>query len=165
MKYHPHFLLAAAAAFLTSSCAAPGGGGTASSGMQLGPHSAQKFALATRIGGAHQIEAPDPNTPQTLALVVTVEQKMNGNEQEIIARAAAHKDGPNGALVSVDGLRVHVLQPTDFGTEPHKTGEARITKTISAPGGKYKTVVAEASIHSPSYIDTVVSLTIPGDQP
>jgi len=106
----------------------------------------------------------DLNFPPNIALVLTVEQKMNGEQQEIIARAAAHKDGPKGSLVTVDGLRVHVLQPSDFGTEPRKTAEARATNTVSAPGGKYKTVVAEATLNGPDYSNARVDLTIPGDQ-
>ena len=164
MKYLPQFVLSAAAVFSLSSCAAPGGGGTAGSETQLGPHSAQKFTLVTRSGGARATATLDPTATRTIALVLTVEQKMNGNQQEITARAGAHQNGPNGELETVDGLRVHVLQPTDFGTEPRKTGEARITQNVSASGGKYKTVVAEAILKSPEWVDSTVSLTIPGDQ-
>ena len=64
----------------------------------------------------------------------------------------------------MDGLRVHVTQPADFGTKPPRTGEASITNTVPAPNGKYKTVVAEATIDSPEYTNTVVTLTIPGEQ-
>lgn len=160
MKYLPHILLSTAAVFSLASCATPSGGTAAGGETQLGAHSAQKFALATHTGPRD----PDPKTIRTIALVLTVEQKMTGGEQEISARAGAHRDGPTGALIDVDGLRVHVLQPSDFGTEPRKTGEARLTKTIPAAGGKYKTVVAEAMINSPDYTDVKVSLTIPGDQ-
>jgi hypothetical protein len=164
MKYLPHLLLSATAVFSLASCAMPPTGGTAARETQLGPHSAQKFALVTRRGGARAVETSDPHATQTLALVLTVEQKMNGNEQEITARAGAHRNGPKGELEAVDGLRVHVLQPTDFGTEPRKTGEARVTQSVSASGGKYKTVVAEATLQSPDWMDSTVSLTIPGDQ-
>lgn len=162
MKYLPHFFLAAVLALSFSSCAAPSGG---SSGGQseLGPHSAQKFVLVTHTG-ARQLNENDPNFVRTVALVVTVEQKLVGGEQEITATAAARKDGPGGALFNIDGLRVHVTQPVDFGTEPRKTGQARISKSIPAAGGKFKTVTAEATINSTDYTDGVVSVTVPGDQ-
>jgi hypothetical protein len=163
MKYLPQLLVSAAAVFSLASCAMPPTGGTAARETQLGPHSAQKFALVTRTG-ARVLNENDPNYVRTLALLVKVEQKMVGGEQEITASAAAHKDGPTGALFGVEGLRVHVIQPVDFGTEPRKIGEARITQTVSAPGGKYKTVIAEGTINSPEWSDTKVSLTIPGDQ-
>lgn len=128
---------------------------------QLGPHSGQKFVLMQRRTGARD---SDPLTGHTVALVIRVEQKMNGGEQEITASGSAHSDGPSGALTSVDGLSVHLLQPSEGRTEPRKTGEARLTKSIPASGGKYRTVVAEAVVHSPEFPDTNVSLTIPGDQ-
>jgi hypothetical protein len=164
MKYLPHILLATATALSLASCAAPGGGGGAAGAeTQLGPHSAQKFVLLTHTG-ARVLNENDPNFARTLALVVTVEQKIVGGEQEITASAAAHKDGPTGNLIGVDGLRVHVTQPVDFGTTPRKTGEARISKSIPAAGGKFKTVIAEATISSTDYTNGVVSVTVPGDQ-
>jgi hypothetical protein len=164
MKYLPHLLLATATAFSLVFFAASGAsGGSAEKETPLGPHSAQKVALSHHTGGARQAESDNPNEPPTIALVLIVEQKMIGNEQEITARVAAHREGPGGTLVGVEGMRVHVTQPGDFGTQPQKTGEARITKTFSAPGGKYKTVVAEASIDSPRYTDVKLSLTIPGN--
>jgi hypothetical protein len=164
MKYLPHLLLATATALSLASCAAPGGGAAAGGPQtQLGPHSAQKFVLVTHTG-ARTLNENDPNFAKTLALVVTVEQKMVGGQQEISASAAAHKDGPTGSLIGVDGLRVHVTQPVDFATQPRKTGEARITKSIPASGGKFKTVTAEATINSPDYTNGVASVTVPGDQ-
>lgn len=165
MKYLPHLLLATATALSLASCAAPGGGGAAAGGAetQLGPHSAQKFVLVTRTG-ARTLNETDPNYARTAALVVRVEQKMVGGQQEITAIASAHKDGPTGPLLGVEGLRVHVTQPTDFGTEPRKTGEARITKSIPAADGKFKTVTAEATINSPEFTSGVASVTIPGEQ-
>jgi hypothetical protein len=166
MKYLPHFLLAIVTALSLSSCAAPGGAGgagAAGAATQLGPHSAQSFTLVTHTG-ARTLNENDPNYAHTVALVVTVEQQMVGGQQEISARAAAHKDGPNGTLITVDGLRVHVTQPVDFGTEPHKTGEARIKKSIPAAGGKFRTVVAEAILNSPDYTNGVATVTVPGDQ-
>lgn len=163
MKYLPHFFLATLVASSFSSSTALGGG-VAGAQTQLGPHSAQKFVLIRHIGGIRQAEGTDPNSPQTLAIVLTVEQKTNGKEIEITAKAGAHKDGPTGPLVGVDNLSVHVSQPADFGTKPTKTGEARITHAVSSAAGKYKTVVAEARLNSPAYMDTVVSLTIPGDK-
>jgi hypothetical protein len=165
MKYLPHFLLATVTALSLASCAAPGGAGGAVAGAatQLGPHSAQSFVMVTHTG-ARTLNENDPNYVRALALVVTVEQQMVGGSQEINARAAAHKDGPNGSLITVDGLRVHVTQPVDFGTEPHQTGEARITKTIPSAGGKFKTVVAEAVLDSPDYTSGVATVTVPGDQ-
>ena len=164
MKYLPHLLLGTATAFSFVFFAAPGvGGGIAEKQTQLGPHSAQKVALARHVGGARQAESDNPNEPPTIAIVLVVEQKMTGNQQEITARISAHREGPGGTLVGVEGMRVHVTQPGDFGTQPQKAGEARITKTFSAPGGKYKTVVAEGIINSPRYQDVKLSLTIPGN--
>lgn len=162
MKYLPHLLLATATAISLASCAAPGGG-PAGGESQMGPHSAQKFVLLNRAG-ARVLNENDPNFVRTLALVVTVEQKIVGGQQEIKATASAHKDGPKGALVSVQKLRVHVTQPVDFGTDPQTTGGATITKSIPSQGGKFKTVVAEANVDSPDYQSGTVSLTIPGDQ-
>ena len=162
MKYLTHFFLAVLVTLSFSSCAAPaGGGGGGGAQSQLGPHSGQKFVLVQRGAGAHDMEL---QSGRTVALVIRIEQKMVGGEQEITASASAHSDGPGGALTSVDALQVHVLQPSDFKTEPRKTGEARITKTIPAQGGKFKTVVAEAVATSSNFPNTTVSLTIPGDQ-
>ena len=116
--------------------------------------------MVSRLG-SHVI---DPNFITSLALVIRVEQEMNGNQQKITATASAHKDGPHGVVSQVAGLRVHVLQPKEFGTQPKASGQAKVSDKVPAPGGKYKTVVAEASIHSPDFPDTTVSLTIPGDQ-
>jgi hypothetical protein len=131
---------------------------------QLGPHKWEKFALATLLGGPRASDAGDPNYPKTVAIVLTVEQTMKGKEQEITATAAAHKDGPTGQLINMDGLRVRVTQPASFGTDPRRTGQASVTNTVPASGGKYKTVVAEARIASDHYTDTVVTLTVPGDK-
>jgi hypothetical protein len=163
MKYLPHLLLATTTALSLASCAAPGGAGPASAETQLGPHSAQKLVLLTHVG-ARTLNENDPNYVRTLALVVKVEQKMVGGQQEITASAAAHRDGPTGSLVGVEGLRVHVTQPVDFGTKPQKAGEAHITNSIPAPGGKFKTVTAEATINSPDFTSGVASVTVPGDQ-
>ena len=164
MKNLSHLSVATAAAFALVFFAAPRAGAQTKE-TRLGPFSAQKVALAKHVGGARQAESDNPNEPPTIAIVLVVEQKMTGNQQEITARISAHREGPGGTLVGVEGLRVHVTQPGDFGTEPRpqKTGEARITKTFSAPGGKYKTVVAEGSIASPRYTDVKFSLTIPGN--
>ncbi len=164
MKYLPHFLLATVTALSLASCAAPGGAaGGPSAETKLGPHSAQSFVMLTHTG-ARTLNENDPNFVRNLALVVKVEQQMVNGQQEIKASAGAHRDGPTGPLISTEGLRVHVLQPTDFGTEPRKTGGATITQTVAAPGGKYRTVVAEATINSPDYTNGVASVTVPGDQ-
>jgi hypothetical protein len=164
MKYLPHLLIATATALSLASCAAPGGGGGgASAETQLGPHSAQNVVLLTHTG-ARQLNEADPKYVRTVALVVKVEQRMVDGQQEIAASASAHRDGPTGTLVGVEGLRVHVTQPVDFGTAPHKAGEARITKSIPATGGKFKTVTAEATVNSPDYESRTASITIPGDQ-
>ena len=123
----------------------------------------QDVAIAHHVGGARQAESDNPNEPPLIAIVLTVEQKMTGNQQEITARVSAHREGPGGPLVGIEGMRVHVTQPGDFGTQPQKTGEVSISKTFSAPGGKYKTVVAEGIIESPLYQDVKLSLTIPGN--
>jgi hypothetical protein len=131
---------------------------------QLGPHKWEKFALATQLGGGRAGASEDPNRPRTVAIVLVVDQTMKGKEQEITATASAHRGGPTGSLVNIDGLRVRVTQPASFGTEPRRTGQASITNTVPAANGKYKTVVAEASIDSPYYTSTVITLTVPGDK-
>ncbi|MEP6975190.1 MAG: hypothetical protein ABI787_03900 [Spartobacteria bacterium] len=164
MKYLPHLLLSGVVALSFSSCAAPGGGGgggTAGSETKLGAHGGSKFALVQRRGGARDA---DPQGGHTVAIVVQVEQSMVGGEQEIKASASVHKDGPGGPLYNADAVSIHLTQPSDAKTEPRRTGEARITKTIPAQGGKFKTVVAEAVASSNDFPETVVSITIPGDQ-
>jgi hypothetical protein len=89
---------------------------------------------------------------------------MAGGQQQITARASAHRDGPGGSLIGMDGLSVRVLEPSKFETKPQKTGEAHITQSVPAPGGKYKTVVAEAVMNSPEYQPGRVTVTVPGDQ-
>ena len=164
MKYLPHLLLATATALSLPSCAAPGGGGGATGAQtQLGPHSAQKFVLVTHTG-ARTLNENDPNFARTVALVVKVEQQMVGGQQEITATGEAHKDGPTGSLFAIDGLRVHVTQPVDFGTEPRKTAGAHISKSIPAAGGKFKTVTAEVTINAADYSSGTASVTVPGDQ-
>ena len=162
MKYLSYSSVAIAAAFSLVFFAAPRAGAQTKE-TRLGPFSAQKVALAKHVGGARQAESDNPNEPPTIAIVLVVEQKMTGNQQEITARISAHREGPGGPLVGVEGIRVHVTQPGDFGTKPQKAGEARITQTFLAPGGKYKTVVAEGSIASPRYQDVKLNLTIPGN--
>ena len=49
-----------------------------------------------------------------------------------------------------------------FRNSAPKDGRSAHHKTFSAPGGKYKTVVAEGFINSPRYQDVKLSLTIPG---
>ncbi len=161
MKYLPHLLLACATALSFASCAAPGGAGGVSTETQLGPKSAQKFALVTRRAGAQN---PDPQASRTIALVIKVEQQMTDGGQEIKATASAHRDGPNGPLTTGVILSAQVVQPETFGTEPRETGEARVNKTIDAAGGKFRTVVARAVASSKEFPDTAVELTIPGDQ-
>jgi hypothetical protein len=164
MKYLSHLSVATAAAFSLVFFAAPRAGAeTAAKETRLGPFSAQKVAIAKHVGGARQRHSDNPNEPPTIAIVLTVEQKMTGNQQEITARISAHREGPGGPLVGVEGMRVHVTQPGEFGTQPQKVGEARATQTFSAPGGKYKTVVAEGSINSSRYTDVKMTLTIPGN--
>jgi hypothetical protein len=164
MKYLPHLFLATATALSLASCAAPGGGGgEPTSEKQLGPHSAEKFVVINHTG-ARTLNENDPNYARTIALVVKVEQQMVSGRQEITATAETHKDGPTGSLIGIDGLRVHVTQPVDFGTDPRKTAGAHISKSIPAAGGKFKTVTAEASINSSDYANGVVSVTVPGDQ-
>ena len=164
MKYLSQLMLVIAVTFSSAS-------GTMATGVAvtgetpLGPHSAQKFALVKHVISRRSI---DPGARMTIALVLTVEQKMNGNQQEIVAKAATHKDGPHGAIESALGVQVRILEPGNpVASQPRKTpevGEVNVTSRIPAPGGKYKTVVAEATINSPDYPDTKVSLTIPGDK-
>lgn len=163
MKYLPYSLFTAVVALSLFFYAAPDGR-AGEVRKQLGPHSAEKFALATQLGGPRSGAAEDPNHPRTICILLTVEQTMKGKEQEIVARASAHRGGPTGTLINVDGLRVHVSQPADFGTKPSRTGDTSITNTVPASNGKFKTVVAEASINSPEYTNTSLTLTIPGDK-
>lgn len=167
MKYLPHFLLAIVTALSLGSCAAPGGAadsGGATAQAQLGPHSAEKFEMVRRIGA----RSLDPNVIETMALVLTVEQTMNGNQQEITARASARKDGPKGAVQSARGVQVRILSPgKPIASEPRTTAEVgspNVTKTIPAPGGKYQTITAEATMQNPEYTNAHVTVTIPGDQ-
>ncbi len=158
MKYLPHFLLASATAFsLASDSWAAGNTET-----QLGPHSAQKFVLVAHAG--RTFNENDPNYARNVALVLKVESRMVKEGQEITATVSAHKDGPTGTLFTVDNLRVHVTQPIDFSTQPTKTAGAHISKTVSAPGGKFKPVTAEATFESSAYATAHVSLTVPGDK-
>jgi len=160
MKNLLHFFLAAVVACLFSASAALGGGQT-----MIGPHSAQNFQIVKHLGGIRETAGTDERTkPPTIAVVLTVEQRMVGKEVEITAKVGAHKGGPKGELFGVDNLSVHVSQPVDFATKPATTGEARIVKTIPSAGGKFKTVVAEARMNSPKYQDALVTLTIPGDK-
>ncbi len=167
MKYLPHLLLATATALSLASCAAPGGGAGASGpATQLGPHSAQNFVLSTHLGG-RVLNEGDPNYARTMALVLIVEQSMNGNQQEIKARASARKDGPTGSMLSAQGIQVRILQPVQSVSEVRDkpgAGEVNVTSSVASSGGKYKTVVAEATINSPDYTAKTVSVTIPGDQ-
>ncbi|MGI8957113.1 MAG: hypothetical protein ACR2II_09405 [Chthoniobacterales bacterium] len=162
MKYLPHLLLVTATALSLGSCAAPGGGGGATAETQLGPHSAQKFEMVHRLGH----EALDSKTMTTMALVLTVEQKMNGNEQEIVAKASARKDGPKGAVESANGVQLRITGPgAPVTSESHtEVGEVSATKTVPAKGGKFQTVTAEATIANPEFTSGHVMLTIPGDQ-
>ncbi len=161
MKHLPHLFLATVVALSFSSCAAPTGGGGPGAESQLGPHSAQKFTLVTRRSGARD---SDPQASHTIAIVARVEQQMTSGGQEIKASASAHADGPGGALTNGVTLSIHILQPSEAKTEPQVTGEARLTKTIPAEGGKFKTVVVQATASSLEFPDTVVDLTVPGDQ-
>lgn len=162
MKYLPHLLLATVTALSLASCAAPGGAAGGSETAELGPHSAQKFILVHRAG----VRAIDPNTIETMCLVLTVEQKMNGNQQEVTAKAAAHKDGPNGSLLPAQGVQVVITSPgKPSASEAHsEVGTVSVTKSIPASGGKYQTVTAEATIKNPEYSDGQVMLSIPGGQ-
>ena len=162
MKYLPHFLLGTAA--LSLFCfAAPSRVG-ASDTVQLGPHSMQKFAIVRRAG----IRTIDPKAITTMALVLTVEQKMNGKEQEVVAKASAHQDGPHGPMASAQGVQVRIIEPGPALASPPRTtsevGEVNVHKTFPAPGGKYKTVTAEATMQNPEFIDAHVIVTIPGDK-
>jgi hypothetical protein len=163
MKYLSQLMLVIAVTFSFAS-GTTAAGVAVTSETPLGPHSAQKFALVKHLVSRRTI---DPGALMTIALVLTVEQKMNGNQQEIVAKAATHKDGPHGVMESALGVQVRILQPGTAASELRKTpevGEVNVTSRIPAPGGKYKTVVAEATINSPNYPDTKVSLTIPGDK-
>ena len=97
MKYLSHLSVATAAAFSLVFFAAPRAGAeTAAKETRLGPFSAQKVAIAKHVGGARQRHSDNPNEPPTIAIVLIVEQKMTGNQQEITARISAHREGPGG---------------------------------------------------------------------
>ena len=164
MKYLPHFLLATVTAISLASCAAPGGGGGATAESQMGPHSAQKFALVTRVGA----RTLDPNSVHTMAVVLTVEQTMKDGQQDVVAKSSVRKDGPHGGLQSAQGLQVRIVEPgPTMESKPRTTseaGEVNVSKSFSAPGGKYKTVTAEATLQNPDFSEGHVTLTIPGDK-
>ncbi|HEY3662324.1 MAG TPA: hypothetical protein VGL24_04150 [Chthoniobacterales bacterium] len=166
MKYLPQLLLATATALSLGSCAAPGGGGASEPESKLGPHSAQKFVMTSHLG-ARTLNENDITFARNLALVLTVKQTMVGNQQQIKATAAPRKDGPNGSPHDARGVQVRLIQPTQVAsklrTEPG-AGELAVNATVNAQGGKYRTVVAEATINSPDYAPKTVTLTIPGDQ-
>ena len=58
----------------------------------------------------------------------------------------------------------HAARIANGGTTLDPSPSAAAKASVSAPGGKYKTVVAEAVINNSDYTPTSVSLTIPGDQ-
>jgi hypothetical protein len=118
--------------------------------------------MVRRIGA----RSIDPNVIENMALVLTVEQKMNGNQQEIVAKAAAHKDGPHGPVQSAKGVQVRITSPAPVATsEPHdEVGQLSVNKTLQVPSGKYQTVTAEATMANPEYTNAHVVLTIPGEQ-
>ena len=166
MKTLPNFLLAVAIALSLGSCAAPnggGGGGGVAAESQLGPHSARKFTIAPR-----RSRTIDPNAIVSMCLVLTVEQSMVGNQQEITARASAHKDGPTGAVQSAQGVQVRITEPGPaLASKPRTTeeaGDVTATKAVAATGGKFRTVTAEATMSKADFADAHVTLTIPGDQ-
>ena len=160
MKYSPHFIVATATVLSFVYFAEPSRGGSTTT--QIGPHSEQTFALARRSGA----RTLDPKAIMVMALVLTVEQKMNGNQQEIVAKASAHQDGPHGPLASAQGVQVRIIEPSPpLASTPRKTaeaGEVNVSKAIPAPGGKYKTVTAEATMDNPQFSTAHVTLTIPG---
>jgi len=51
----------------------------------------------------------------------------------------------------------------DFHGEQKDGIRAEVTNSVSAANGKYKTVVADATMTSPKFDDAKVSVTVPGD--
>jgi hypothetical protein len=162
MKYLSQFTLVIVAALSVSAAMAVG---TAEHERQIGPHSVEKFVILQHLVDRRTI---DPNSRVSIALVLTVEQTMSGNQQQIVAKGAAHEVGPTGRLYSAEGIQVRIVEPGPvLASEVRKTtepGEMKISKTISAPGGKYKTVTADVSIKSSAFPDKTFSLTIPGSK-
>lgn len=163
MKYFSQFTLAIVAALSVSGAMAAGS--SAEHERQLGPHSAEKFVILQHLVDRRTI---DPNSRVSISLVLTVEQTMSGNQQQIVAKAAAHEGGPTGRLYSAEGIQVRITEPGPVLASEVRTtaepGEMKISKTISAPGGKYKTVTADVTIKSSAFPDKTFSLTIPGSK-
>jgi hypothetical protein len=163
MKHFSQFLLAIVVASVIPN--AKGAGSAPVREQQLGPHSAQKFAILQHFVDHSSI---DPTKRISIALVLTVEQNMKGNQQEVVAKAAAHKDGPSGPLYSAQGIQVRITEPGPvLASNVRNTaepGEMKVSKSISAPGGKYKTVTAEVTMKSPEFPEESFSLTIPGSK-
>ena len=77
---------------------------------QLGPHSAQKFVILPIVD--HSSIRSDK--AHNIALVLTVEQNMTREPQEITAKAAAHRTVHRALLLPLDNFRVHVTEPVRF---------------------------------------------------
>jgi hypothetical protein len=159
MKYFLHIILAAATAFIFGSCAAPNSASTSAAATQLGPHSGQKVALVRFRHG----EVASDSHDHPMALLLRVSSQMENGKQVITATATSHLDGPNGSPERVANLTVHVTQPTDFHSEQKDGIRAEVINSVPATNGKYKTVVADATMTSPKFDDAKVSVTVPGD--
>jgi hypothetical protein len=98
-----------------------------------------------------------------MALLLRVSSQMENGKQVITATATSHLDGPNGSPERVANLTVHVTQPIDFHGEQKDGIRAEVINSVPAANGKYKTVVADATMTSPKFDDAKVSVTVPGD--
>jgi hypothetical protein len=144
------------------SCAAPSASTGSSAGAQMGAHGRREFKIVRLKPGQVASDMLD----HAMALVVTADSKIEGGKQVITLSASSHLDGPDGRLEAVKNIGIHMTQPADFKTPPNPSpsAETHATQSVAAAGGKYKTVVAEAFMSSDKFLDTRVTVTVPGDQ-
>jgi len=102
-----------------------------------------------------------PSTVPTLLL--RVETRMENGKQMITATATAHTGGQTGPLTTTDTLDVRVSQPAQFRRETQQTNTAMASGSVDASGGKFKTVVADASMKVSGSEMARVTVSVPGD--
>jgi hypothetical protein len=162
MKHLLHTIGALVLVLALGSCAAPSGGSSGSGSTQLGPHSGRNFKIIRLKPGQVASDMLD----HAMAIVLTVEQKMEGGKQVITMSASSRLDGPDGRLEPVARIGIRMSEPMKYQTDPNPkpAAEAHSTQSVTASGGKYKTVTAEAFMTSDKFQDTSVTVTIPGDK-
>ena len=158
MKTIASLLLAIATCALTS-CATSNQAGGGGASTQLGPHAAQKLAVVHMKPG----QVGSDSHEHLVVLVLRVDSTMEKGEQVINAMASIHLDGPSGASEKAQELKIHIMQPTDAHTEEHDSIGKGFTVRVPAPNGKYKAVVAEATMSSLKFENASVTVSVPGD--